>query len=139
MDAKHLTCLYADDHATFRALMGHYMGVLGHELCLAKDGDEAFAQSLIKPYDLIFLDQEMPHMNGIDVAYYYRHHQKQRGQKPAPIILVTGRDHDFCALQIKNGLIDFYLPKPFLVQDLILIIDHALSQDNRPLVKTKRL
>jgi two-component system, cell cycle response regulator len=139
MEQRALICLYADDHATFRSLMDHYMSALGIELTLAKDGDEAFELSLIKPYGLVFLDYEMPYMTGIEVAFHYRRHLRDQGQIPAPIILVTGRDRGFCEDHRSIGLIDFYLPKPFSVQDLILVIDHALSLGHKSPTQAKHL
>jgi two-component system, cell cycle response regulator len=128
MKQKAPICLYADDHATFRALMGHYMASFGYDLTLAKDGDEAFMLSLIRPYDLIFLDHEMPFMTGLEVGFHYKRCVTDKGQVPAPIILVTGRDKSFCEENLAKGHIDFYLSKPFSAKDLILVIDHVLTQ-----------
>lgn len=80
-------------------------------------------------YDLIFMDIQMPELDGIQTTRFIRKNEQKTG-KHVPIIAVTAH-----ALQgdrerfIKEGM-DEYISKPYQMGDLIYIINKLLKKDS---------
>lgn len=119
-----LRVLVVDDHPSNLLLMRSWLKDYGIEVECAESGHEAVHEALQKPFDLIFMDIQMPGMNGIEAAQAIRAGEKN-GQR-APIVALTA--HAMKAGQHKelNG-IDDYLSKP--LQDAQLL--HVLQQWTR--------
>jgi signal transduction histidine kinase/DNA-binding response OmpR family regulator/HPt (histidine-containing phosphotransfer) domain-containing protein len=115
---KPLRILVAEDHFVNQKLFETILLRLGHKVVLASDGAEALRLGLRDSPDLIFMDVQMPEMNGYEATQALR----QSGMR-APIIAVTANalkgDVDKC---LQCGMND-YLPKPFQkseVEDMIV-------------------
>lgn len=118
--------LLADDHVLNRRIMALLFQEWSYAYDLAKNGPEAlrFAESF--PYDLIFLDINMPEMDGYAVARELR----ARMSKKTIIIGISANsgpeEREKC---LKAGM-DAYLPKPFRKQELLaLLIQHSPMED----------
>jgi CheY-like chemotaxis protein len=74
-------------------------------------GESSKAADLVnrERYDGIFLDLEMPNMNGFDLARWIRNSSRNRS---TPIITVTGRDDRQTMQQVFASGATFYLQKP---------------------------
>ncbi len=74
-------------------------------------GESTKAADLVnrERYDGIFLDLEMPYMNGFDLARWIRNSSRNRS---TPIITVTGRDDRQTMQQVFASGATFYLQKP---------------------------
>ena len=102
--------LVVDDQEAVRDLLASLLTLQGHEIALAADGAEALAACERTVFDLIFMDINMPVMDGITAARALRD-----GDGPncsTPIIAMTAADsadrHRAC---MTNGMNDL-LPKP---------------------------
>ena len=60
--------LLAEDSAVNREIVLELLRNTGIVVELAEDGLEAFEKVLTNTYDLILMDVQMPHMNGLDAA-----------------------------------------------------------------------
>lgn len=69
-------------------------------------------------YDIIFMDISMPVMNGIDSARGIRKLEKERGQKPAMIIALTGLASASVRQEAFSSGINFFLTKPVSFNEL---------------------
>ncbi len=56
-----------------------------HQVELATDGRTALEKALANKYDLILLDEMMPHMNGLSVCQEY----KKQSPSPSPVIFLS--------------------------------------------------
>lgn len=75
--------------------------------------------------DLIFLDLEMPKMNGIEFLQIVK---KEDKYKDIPVLVLSGNnDRENYAKVLKHGAIDF-LKKPFLAEEILLKADLHVSQ-----------
>ena len=119
--------LVADDVKTNQLLVKLMLNRLGLEVTIAVDGNEAVQKAITHEYDLIFMDIQMPNMNGYEATKVLR----KVGIK-TPIIALTASalkgDDQKC---IEAGC-DDYLPKPLNrleLQEKILKFLHPKKQD----------
>lgn len=119
--------LVVDDEESLRDLVTTALEFVGHEVHVAVDGLEALAKvSAIAP-DLIVLDVNMPHVDGIEVC------RRLRADGDAtPVIFLTARD---AAQDVVDGLAaggDDHLAKPFNLKVLIARIEAVLRRAGAP-------
>ena len=116
---KHLKILLAEDNPVNQKLGEKMLGKGGHEVTVAKDGEEALMLYTASPedFDLIFMDIQMPRMNGFEGTGAIREFEAanpgERGSgKRIPIVAMTG---NALAGDREKGLeagMDDYLIKP---------------------------
>ena len=103
---------------------------LGHVVDIAEDGEVAVAKMKTRAYDLIFMDMQMPRMNGIEATAAIRALESGRS---VPIIAMTANvfetDRDTC---IAAGMNDF-IGKPINVPDLAAAIARVTNEPSRAL------
>jgi CheY-like chemotaxis protein len=114
---KNLSVLVVEDDPMSRTFMQKMMTRLGIEADFAVDGLEAMRLYNKNEYDLIFMDIQMPVMNGYETARLIRE-QEQMTEVHIPIIAVTAyaleEDREKC---LDAGM-DDYLSKPVSVTNL---------------------
>ena len=114
--------LVAEDARTNQVLIKSLLKRLGLQVTIAEDGNEAVQKALAKQFDLIFMDIEMPNMNGYEATKTLR----KEGLK-TPIIALTAYamkgDDEKC---FAAGC-DDYISKPIEHQTLMQILSKYLS------------
>ena len=88
-----------------------------YEVETENSGREGLAKALAKSYDLIFLDINMPGLNGVEVFRKLREHLKD-----VPIFFITGQYEQFfdpLTKARKEGLDFFLLQKPFNAEKVL--------------------
>jgi CheY-like chemotaxis protein len=104
-----LKLLVVEDDLASLELMAEVFRSLKAEVCAVSDSGKAADLVNQQKFDGIFLDLEMPNMNGFDLA---RRIRKSSWNKSAPIIIVTGRD-DRRTMQEAFAIgATFFLQKP---------------------------
>jgi CheY-like chemotaxis protein len=113
--------LLADDNRVNQKLACHLLGQLGCEVDVARDGAEALALWNQRPYDAIFMDCQMPGMDGYETTARIRR-EGGRGCD-IPIIATTAHsmagDRERC---LSSGMND-YVSKPLNRGDLERVLD----------------
>ncbi len=97
----------------------------GYQVEHAADGRTAVDLALERDYDLILLDVLLPQLNGMEVLRRVRKH------KDVPVIMVTARDAVMDKVAGLDAGADDYLTKPFLMQELLLRVQHLLQRAYR--------
>ena len=92
----------------------------GFQVELAHDGETGAAYADTVVYDLLVLDVMMPGMDGYTLA---RHVRSRHGA--VPILMLTARSSVSDRVEGLNAGADYYLTKPFDMQELFACI-HAL-------------
>jgi len=119
---KELTVLVVEDDPMSRTFMLKMMHRIGIEADLAVDGLEAMRLYNKNTYDLIFMDIQMPVMNGYETTRLIREQEKLTDVY-TPIIAITAyaleEDREKC---LKAGM-DEYLSKPVSVDHLLQVIE----------------
>ena len=113
--------LLVEDNIINRMLSQRFLRNLNVEVDMVEDGKEAVNIANRKQYDMIFMDCQMPIMDGFQATRQIR--RSQLNQK-TPIVALTGfesEDERLACLQ--SGMNDF-ISKPFTQEQL----NHALRQ-----------
>ena len=123
-----LRVLLCDDNTINQKVGVRLLQQMGYKPDLAANGVQALAALNCLPYDLVFMDVQMPEMDGLEATRNIRERQRSRAQYPnykSSIIIVamtanamTG-DRDKC---LAAGM-DDYLSKPVRPEDIRNIIE----------------
>jgi len=100
---------------------------LGVQCDIANNGIEAVDKFVKNGYNLVFMDMQMPMLDGVGAAIKIREHEKENGfEKSAWIVAVTANsfsnDREEC---FQAGMNDF-INKPFTEFDLKMVIEKAI-------------
>jgi PAS domain S-box-containing protein len=91
----------------------------------AADGEAAVAMARENSYAAIFMDMQMPKLNGVEATRQIR---KLPGYRDTPIIAMTANAFAEDKAQCLAAGMNDYLAKPFSPEDLFAILLRALSQ-----------
>jgi len=80
-----LRVLVAEDNAINQLFMKRFLLGMGHSVEIAIDGQDAVNKAEVNEYDLIFMDIQMPHLNGFEATEAIR----TRCRRDVPIIALT--------------------------------------------------
>ncbi|MGB7768006.1 MAG: response regulator [Verrucomicrobiia bacterium] len=120
-----------DDEADARIFIEEILKSAGHEVVLAADGLEGMRQCHSTPVDLVLVDLFMPNREGLETI------KEIKQQFPDfPIIAMSGNSLALPLLSVAQRLgATEVLQKPFLPEELLEAIKHALQSKGRPAVK----
>ncbi|WP_271143579.1 response regulator [Brevundimonas sp. NIBR10] len=97
--------------------------ILGHDLVVARSGEEALRILLVQEFAVILLDLHMPGMDGYETARLIREHPRTRD---TPIVFVTAvfRDepHIFQAYSVGAVDVVFKPADPFILRSKVAIL-----------------
>lgn len=118
--------LVVDDYFINIELMREMLQCLDCEVDTAENGVEAMKRYQETKYDMIFMDIQMPEMDGFEATKRIR--EAEAGGKPhTPVIAVTAsamaNDRQKC---LDMGL-DDYVSKPFQIADLEKVLNKYLD------------
>jgi CheY-like chemotaxis protein len=123
-----------DDGPVNRLLAVRILEKKGFQVHAADNASKAMALMLEQPFDLVFMDVQMPEMDGLEATRLIR-----KGEGPGkhlPIVAMTAHalksDRDRC---LASGM-DGYISKPFKPEELLSAVeDFALmGAQSGPLV-----
>ena len=80
--------LLVDDNADLRKLYGKRLEAAGYEVAESADGEQALAQILEHPPDLLVLDVMLPKLNGYELCARLK---KGRATRRIPIVMFTAK------------------------------------------------
>lgn len=81
--------LLVEDSPDNILLVEAYLKKTGYSIDVAENGEIAVAKFKVNSYDMVLMDMEMPIMDGYTATRLIREWEKQKEQKPAPIIALT--------------------------------------------------
>ena len=113
-----LKVLVVEDDPASLELMTEVFTSLKAEVCAVNDSAEAVGIINHERFDGIFLDLEMPNLNGFDLARLVR---KSSSNKSTPIVIVTGRDERQTMQEVFALGATFFLQKPVDRQKLSIL------------------
>jgi len=125
--AASLRVLLAEDNAVNQRLAVRLLEKRGHHVVVAGNGAEALAAMEKQEFDLVFMDVQMPEMDGLEATAEIREKEKTSG-KHLPIIALTAHamkgDREKC---IASGM-DGYLTKPIRPQELDEVLEDFMTR-----------
>jgi CheY-like chemotaxis protein len=126
-DSKELRILIAEDNNTFRKLISAMIErITGTVPESAADGEEAYNLVRKTTYDLVFMDNHMPRLSGIDATHKIRKTLPANHQPR--IVAVSGSSDMFDMSAFEKAGMDALLRKPFHLDELAASIEEALMQ-----------
>ena len=113
--------LIVDDDQFIRKLIATTLeDVREFELHEAGDGEEALEVARRERPSLVFLDVDMPRLNGIDACRRLRADEATGG---ATIVMLTAAHDDSVEADAEQAGADMFLTKPFSPLDLLRLVD----------------
>jgi PAS domain S-box-containing protein len=121
---RSLRVLLAEDNPVNQTLAVKILERLGHKVLVVNDGKEAIGRTQAEDFDLIFMDVQMPEMDGLEATMAIRAAEAGTG-KHVPIVAMTAHamkgDREKC---LSAGM-DGYLSKPIRIDELKQAISEA--------------
>ena len=115
------TILIVDDDPMIRKLIATTLeDVSGYRLQEAADGLEAVERAVRERPEIVFLDIDMPHLNGIETCRRLRSDPATAG---ATIVMLTGDSGDVAERGAQSAGADLFLTKPFSPLHLLRLVD----------------
>ncbi len=118
-DALHI--LVVDDVTTNRLVASAMLTRLGHHVDVAKDGREALEMAGRSKYDIIFMDIQMPEMDGLTATAAIR--KLEAPFSTTPIIAMTANAMDGDRDSFLSAGMDDYISKPFKRIQITQLVD----------------
>lgn len=116
--------LIAEDEPSILLSLEFLLKNAGHDVAVARDGDEALRMIASAPPDLLVLDIMLPITNGFEVCRRIRETPAHAGMR---ILMLTARGRDS---EIRKGLdygADAYMTKPFATRELLGTVAELLA------------
>ncbi|MEW6996920.1 two-component regulator propeller domain-containing protein [Colwelliaceae bacterium BS250] len=119
--------LLVEDAITNQEVAKAMLHMYGCEVDIANNGAIALDMVKINQYDLIFMDCQMPVMDGFKATKYIRKWQKEQRIKTTPIVALTagvglGYERDCLAVGMNS-----HIYKPFTTDILLSVLKQYLS------------
>ncbi len=115
--------LIVDDDLDLLDTLKDAFVAFGYQVTTAQNGQQAWDYFCNEPYDIVLMDVEMPHMNGMEAA------RKVKGRQPdVPIILMTAYSHLYQPAEVLSLDIEAFLRKPLNIQELLEVVEKILGQ-----------
>ncbi len=117
-NAREVRILLVEDNPVNLLVAQKLLGVLGFEADTATDGEAALSSMESTRYDMVFMDCQMPVLDGYAAPRRWRAMETESGGRPIPIVAMTANamagDRERC---LAAGM-DDYLSKPVAREQL---------------------
>lgn len=122
--------LVAEDNPVNQNVAVKMIEKLGYRVDVVGNGREAVEASGRIPYDLVFMDCQMPEMDGFEAARAIR--ARERGAGHIPIVAMTANAMQEDRQRCLEAGMDDYLSKPVASKSLADTLNRWLAQDTIP-------
>jgi DNA-binding response OmpR family regulator len=120
--------LIAEDDAVLCEVYQKKFAVAGYSIRLAHNGEQAIAEILKKPPDILILDFQMPILDGFQVLERF-----PKSQRPFPVIALTNFGDEHTKARGKDlGVDEYFVKREMTIKQLIDIVEKMLSKMDKP-------
>jgi PAS domain S-box-containing protein len=123
-----LQILFADDSPDNRALVKAYMKNTPHRIAFAENGEEAIGKFVDGQFDLVFMDIQMPIVDGYTAVLQIRRWEERSGRQPTPIIALTASADSEAVRRAHEVGCNLHVSKPLKKQALLQTIDSYAAE-----------
>ena len=122
--------LVVEDNLINQKLVVNILKGIGLDVTVANNGLEGFEKRRDGNYDLVFMDIQMPIMDGVEATHKILEYEKETKQKHIPVVALTAN-----ALQgdrerfLAEGL-DEYISKPIKITELLYILNKFIPESH---------
>ncbi|CAH2031214.1 response regulator [Trichlorobacter ammonificans] len=117
-----LRALIADDNVLNQRVVSMLLDRLGVTSNVTASGREALELFKLSPYDLIFMDCQMPDMDGLEATRRIR--EVEAGERRVFITALTGTDTEEERQRCREAGMNGFLPKPLHPQKLFELLEN---------------
>ena len=125
-----VSILWADDEIDLLKPHILFLKEKGYEVKTAKSGDEAVGMIKAEQFDIVFLDENMPGLSGIETLSRIKSHRSD-----LPVIMITKSEEESIMEDAIGSQISDYLIKPVNPNQILLSLKKTL--ENKRLVSEK--
>jgi CheY-like chemotaxis protein len=117
---RDLDILIVEDEKALKKILFDLFDRMGNRVFICENGKEALEEFRSKNYDIVITDYSTPGLTGIELAARVKEINEN-----VLTVLLTGWMID--NLQAYRNVLDLFLPKPFILQDLITNISRLMK------------
>ncbi|MBF0629258.1 MAG: bacteriohemerythrin [Magnetococcales bacterium] len=128
VDELPLRILLAEDVEENQTLISAYLKPTSYQLTMVNNGTEALAMVQAEPFDLVFMDVQMPVMDGYSATRAIRKWEQETGRQHLPIVALTAHALEGEADRSQEAGCDLYVTKPIKKQRLLEVIQQIGRQ-----------
>lgn len=121
-----LKILVVDDIYTNRYLLSELIKLTGNEAVIAENGEQAIEILENQEIHMVFMDIEMPVMNGVETTRYIRN-EMSSPLNAIPIIALTAHNPDLFFDDYANIGFDELITKPYSIEKIRAKISELYS------------
>ncbi|WP_168118616.1 PAS domain S-box protein [Paenibacillus sp. HB172176] len=116
-----LKLLIAEDNEVNQLVLKKMIEKLGHQATVVRNGIEAVEAAKREPYDIIFMDIQMPEMDGLTAAEFI--HEMSDGENRPYIVAVTANAIKGDREKYLSEGMDAYISKPISLNEVAEILE----------------
>jgi PAS domain S-box-containing protein len=118
IDLAGLRVLVAEDHPTNQRVIQLMLEPMGVALTMVSDGREAVETFAVGAFDLILMDMQMPHMDGLAATREIRRLEREAGAQRTPIAMLTANAMVKHRRMASEAGADHHIAKPITLESL---------------------
>jgi PAS domain S-box-containing protein len=122
-----LRILLAEDHPTNQRVVQLILASQDAELVTVEDGRQAVAAFAAGGFDIVLMDMQMPHMDGLTATRAIRAWEAETGATPTPIVMLSANamvEHQTEAIEAGANI---HVAKPITAASLLAGIEAVLA------------
>lgn len=128
-DRQSIRVLVVEDNRVNRIVAEKILKRLQLDTMSVESGVECVALYKTESFDLIFMDCQMPDMDGFETTKAIRAFEKLRNKAPVPIIALTANTSNNVREDCKSAGMSDYLAKPIKIEVLSEMVNRWLSTE----------
>ncbi|MCB0310697.1 MAG: response regulator, partial [Bdellovibrionales bacterium] len=124
-----LSILVVEDNVISQVMIKKVLTRWGHQVTIAKNGNEGLGHLKINSYDLVFMDVQLPYLDGLRLTQQVRLLESSLGKHTPIFALTSFVMKDDQARCLEAGM-DGYLAKPLSLKRLNEILHQVCQARN---------
>ncbi|MCF6330360.1 MAG: ATP-binding protein [Sulfurimonas sp.] len=118
--------LIAEDNIINQKLIKRTLEDFGLTVCVANNGLEAFQKRKDEDFALIFMDIQMPFLDGTEAVKEILEYEQRDNKKHIPIVALTANALKGDRERFLEAGLDEYITKPLVRSEIVSILSHFL-------------
>jgi CheY-like chemotaxis protein len=123
--------LWADDEIDLLKPHILFLQQRGYDITPVNNGSEAVEQCASRHFDVVFLDENMPGLSGLDALV-----QIKTSKPSLPVVMITKNEEEQIMEEAIGAKIDDYLIKPLNPNQILMSVKKILEKRNLVIEKT---
>ncbi|QGJ70289.1 Hypothetical protein PBC10988_19840 [Planctomycetales bacterium 10988] len=121
-ETRKLHLLVAEDNPANQMVVTEYLNQLGHSCKMVQNGMEASMVCFKEVFDLIFMDIQMPYMDGLTATKKIRQREQEEGQRPRIIVAMTAHARPQDRRDSEQAGMNDYITKPVSFEQITTLL-----------------